>query len=365
MRKVNAARPAGGTKPPRPSALRGIPPPSARGAAARPRSNKGLLIGLACGGVLVLGALVAAVVVNNKKGHGKEEVKVPPKPALEEVASAPAEPAAEGGFEKGAKLRVGRGAPEFELDTARDKTFRDKVLAGRHDELITPQDAIENLKAAFTHLVGDDETLARASWGFIVAFYTDPRLASQRLQAPKLPEEHFNKASWRAALYKEWAVWPSKQSNAAVTAQMLSGKTEPAPAAAAEAPRGAPAQVKNVTDDEWMRWMDILKTGAREGEHGKMREMVIQKILAWGRPGIKRLIDQVGGEDPGLSIGSTMALNDIVRALPKERGGDEKFVTDIPRAPTREAIKEQWLEWFKKDYKDPASSSPPPPSKGP
>ena len=99
--------------------------------------------------------------------------------------------------------------------------------------------------------------------------------------------------------------------------------------------------------------MISVRRGAREGEHGRIRNEAITNIIAWGRPGIERLIEQVGSDDVGIARGSVGALNDIVRALPPERGGGEKFTTDWEGPGRRAALKQQWTEWLNRDYKDP------------
>ena len=346
MRKAAGARPAGHDRPPRAP----MPP---RGAASSSPATKGLIIG-ACA-LMGVGLIVTLVVLNSdskdgdKKKSGKKRKITTIQP---ETNSGPAEVV---GFETNAAYRVGKDYPRFELDSDKDKNFRNRALAGNFRALITKEDAIDNLKIALTHLIGDDGKLARASWDFIVAFFKDERIQKKKLTIPRIGTGDFDSAAWRSAFYRDWADWPTKAKNVKVTAMLLDpaapdpGDTQDPGEITADPAR----RITDVSQATWDKWMISVRHGAREGEHGRHRNQAITNIIAWGRPGIEKLINQIGGDDVMLARQSVDALNSIVATIPKERGGGTDHKTELPRAPDRERIKAKWLEWYKQDYKDP------------
>jgi hypothetical protein len=345
MRKVSGARqPGSGKGPPRPHRMR---PAS--------KSNTGLVVGICVG----VGAVLIVVIAVASNSGNKEEPKKKPPAAEAAVEPPPVEAAAPpGGFEKGGLLMIGKDAEVFVVDDAKDKLFREKALAGKYADLITPADAMVNFQLSLKHLVGDDEALARAGWGYIETFTTDPKITKgQKLKKAEIPGD-FNKASMRAKFYGAWAEFAGKKKTAEITARILKGEdvTKPPeddpPAGAGTAGPGGPAKAAPIDDTQWENMTLIIKTGAREGEHGALRRQAVQKILSSGKPGIKRLIDQITKDDVGLAQGSVIALNDILEMLPPERGGGKERRTDVPNAASVEAVREQWLEWFKRDYKD-------------
>lgn len=340
MRKVNGAH-ATGPRPPR-----AAPPPS--------KSNTGLIVGICA--VLGVGAIVGLVAMNS----GKKDPPPKKKEKKVEVIEAPTEdvgpPKTAGGFETNARYMIGKDAPRFDPNPELESIFGPAALSGDFKKLITADHALDHMKIAFTNLIGEDDKLALASFRFIQAFFGDERVNSdKKMQVPKDMGENFKLAKWRAEFYKEWAGWPLKADNIAVTRDRLDPE---AAAKRAEEEKGKidlnnKAIIEDVSDETWDRWMIPVRLGAREGELGQQRMDAISLILNWGRPGIEKLIAQIGDEDFGLARGSVQALNDIVAALPAERGGGKEFQTPEPRTNNREAIQAQWKEWFTRNYKDP------------
>ena len=339
MRKVNSARPTG-PRPPR------AMPPSSGG-------NTGLIVGICA--VLGVGLIGALVMMNS----GKKDPPKKKEPKIE-VIEAPAEgigpPKTDSGFETNARYMIGKDAPRFDPNPELEGIFAPAALSGDFDKLITPDRAIDYLEIAFTHVIGEDEKMALASFRYIQAFFGDKRIKEKKgPDAPKDMGANFKLSTWRSSFYKEWAVWPTKEANRAVTRDALDpeGAKRRADAEETRVNLDNRAIIEDVSDETWERWMVEIRRGARAGDLGKVRMDTISLILKWGRPGIQKLIDQVADEDLGLSKGSVYALNDIVDALPKERGGGSNFQSEIPNANTREAIQAQWKEWFTRDYQDP------------
>lgn len=350
MRKAMAARTPGIRKgPPRP-----------RRARPQGNPNQGMMIGGGIAGVVAL--IVVIVAVNSKKEEPKKEKKPPAESAVE----APAPPPVQEGFEKGAQMMAGK-AEMHEIDPALGKVFSELALAGRYSDLITPKDAIGNLKIALMHLIGDDEKLARAGWGYIEAFFSDKRIKARQSGAkpPTIPGD-FNKAERRSAFYAAWGEWPTKQKNVDVTNEALGG----VPAVAEAGPTGtAPPKVKSADPDApdivdpaaakeidaktWESWMPIIREGALEGEHAEIRARIVKSLMGMGKKGIEKLIENLTVDDIGMAMGCARALNDIVMLLPPERGGGKDRVKDEPRAKDVEAVREAWREWLKTEYKDP------------
>lgn len=341
MRKVNSARGGGGGQ---------RPPMPAR--AAPSKSNTGLIVGI----VAVVGVVgVVALFALNKKDPPPKKKEKPKEIVMEAPTEGVGPPKTASGFELNARYMIGKEAPRYDIDAELNATFGPAALSGNFEKLITPEHALDYMKLAFTHMIGEDENLALASFRYIQAFFKDARIAAKKIPAPPDMGANFKFANWRAKFYQEWAEWPTKPNNIAVTKDLL----DPAAAKAREDEEkgkvdlDSGAQIEDVSDETWERWMEEIRRVARAGELGEQRMKVVSMILKWGRPGLEKLIAQIADEDLGLSKGSVHALNDIVAALPPERGGGTKFQSEIPNANNREAIQAQWKEWYTRDYKDP------------
>ncbi len=315
------------------------------------KNNTPLVIGGVFAGVVVLGVLGYLIANKNDKPAPTKKKKTPSEivlqnpgqPATQEPTPEPEKKKEEpkkkpglrresgggyvppdsfqGGAEAQAKKDMGDEFVAVEVETAELATFDELASGGKVSEIV--KEDYRWMPYIMHRLVSDDESIARSAFSSLRDICKKRNISAKDGQfVNPIDMTLFNAKEYRAGIYNLWGGdWWVRHKHV-VASWDPSRPMEYAPIDPKEA--------------DWEKIIRKLRQGGGFDDPNEPGGQVIAQLKVMGKPGWIKLASYL--DHPELSICRSVAkaLNFVT--------GQEK---SLPRANTREAVKEEWEYWLK------------------
>lgn len=335
MRKAQGARhPGGGPRKPSGTGYD-------RGAAARKGPEKAIMIG---GGVLLLVGVIAIVALANQKDDKKKTARSDG--GTNVVVSQPTPPVDDfpvvGVFQAGAKAHAG---PEFDNvripEPAAKDDFVRRAKNKEYDALLPGVAA--NFSCALRAAIEDDESTARAAFGYIEFVYNQKILKAQQSKN-FVKWDAFYSAKWRGGTLETIAkVW--NKDHEKIVAGALGTEIDEGGDTSTTTPGDPdPDTASPIDPKEWPMIVKKIRVTAGIGPEADQRNAAMKRLRALGPKSWNGLFPYIVDEDVGVSRAVVDTLNQLAGELPDGQG---RFKSDRPTDETMKNIQAQWEEWHK------------------